>query len=289
MCFCHLQKSVAFTEQMMALLQAQQNAEERYISARNESLTSSLAVIDEAQTLAAQSKIQNLDARNKLDILGKEFDREHKHQVEKLLEAKTKAVGQFETDNEVVSQATDRIKSYAEKFVNAGKDAWNNHYERTESELRKKSDDSSAHVKEAQTLTADVRGKMLETQSKLDAMLESQRRNDERNALSEQSVLASRCQETKDFGAAFDDQFKTMGHALHSFVNDGLKKDVPTGHTPMRTIRQYPKEITQGTPDNLRLDKYRSKREVLSTPSKFNMDNINGQDDVDSVVSVPSP
>jgi len=277
-------KSHAFMEQMTSLFEAKQKAEEEYITARNNSAAEAIKVVSEAESLAGAFSVQSLDAKVKMGQEGQELEREHKHQASKLLEAKGKAVEQLETDREVVSQATNRIVQQAEAFVNTGKDAWNNHYEKTEAELRKKSDDSSAHVKETQTLTADIRSKMLDSQSKLDTILENQRRSDEREALSSQSEVASQCQETKDFGAAFEDQFQLIGHSLGSFVSEGLKKDTPTGRTPMRTVREFPRAIVRGTPDEERLEKYRSKRQVMIKPSKFELDSA--IDDSDSMFSM---
>ena len=49
---------------------------------------------------------------------------------------------------------------------------------------------------------------MLESQSRLDNLLEKQRAEDERESRNTQTELSSRCQETKDFGSAFGDQFR---------------------------------------------------------------------------------
>ena len=63
--------------------------------------------------------------------------------------------------------------------------------------------------------TSDLRGKMLESQSRLDNLLEKQRAEDERESRNTQTELSSRCQETKDFGSAFGDQFR-QAHYTHS-------------------------------------------------------------------------
>jgi len=184
----------------------------------------------------------------------------------------------------IVAQASERLKSNAESFVNAGKDAWNNHYEKTEVELREKSDSSSNHVQDLQAHTSDARSAILSSQSKLDSILEGHRRSDERNAITEQARLASRCQETKDFETAYSDQSQSLGHALRTYVKDDLKQDIPTGNTPMRVDRQYPKKLIQGTPDDIRLKNFRSVRDVSRVPFE-NIENIAGEIDMDSVIS----
>ena len=66
-------------------------------------------------------------------------------------------------------------------------------------------------------------------------------------------------------------------------MTETLKKDIPSGRTPARSNRQYPRSLAQGTPDDLRLERYRAKRNAPpNTPAKFNLDEH--LDDADSVV-----
>ena len=273
---------MAFTEQMMALLKAQQVEEEKYLAARNASMMKNVQSLKESSETVEKSRASNLDLNLKSENLAKEFENDHKSTVNKMTEIKAKAIDEIETDHEIVRQATNRIKEQAEQFVNAGKDSWNNHYEKTEAELREKSDDSSEHVKDVQAKTSEIRNKMLESQSKLDNLLENHRRNDERQSLADQEQLGSKCQELSDFGNVFSDQFRSMGHSLRSFVSDDLKRDKPTGQTPMRTALSFPRTIVQGTPDDVRLKKYRARRDQGSaTPIKPDFND----DDADSIVS----
>ena len=46
----------------------------------------------------------------------------------------------------------------------------------------------------------------------MDNLLEKQRAEDERESRNTQTELSSRCQETKDFGSAFGDQFRQVHH-----------------------------------------------------------------------------
>ena len=76
---------------------------------------------------------------------------------------------------------------------------------------------------------------------------------------------------------------RSLSHATHAFVTETLKKDIPSGRTPARSNRQYPRSLAQGTPDDLRLERYRAKRNAPpNTPAKFNLDEH--LDDADSVV-----
>ena len=140
-------------------------------------------------------------------------------------------------------------------------------------------------ILDVQARTSEGRSAILNSQSSLDSLLEGHRRSDERAALTEQAVLSSRCQETKDFETAFSDQFQSLSHTLRTFVEEELKQDVPTGHTPLRIDRTFPKKIVQGTPDETRLKTFRATRDVSRVP----FDNIENfaaaeEDDSDSVV-----
>ena len=66
-------------------------------------------------------------------------------------------------------------------------------------------------------------------------------------------------------------------------MEEDLKKDVPTGHTPLRVDRQFPKKLIQGTPDDARLKTFRATRDVSRIPFE-NIENFANDVDMDSVV-----
>ena len=136
-----------------------------------------------------------------------------------------------------------------------------------------------------QTRTSEARSSILSSQSNLDSILEGHRRSDERKTLAEQAELSSRCQEAKDFETTFTDQHQSLGHAIRTFLDEELKQDVPTGDTPSRVDRRFPKKILHGTPDDIRLKTFRATRDVSRVPFE-NIDNYENDVDQDSVVSV---
>lgn len=132
---------------MMAMLRAKEAEDEKYLKAYNTSLG-----LSEESTLAisgASEKVQvsRMASVAGMDKMSKGLANGLKDESSKLMKEKSKAVEQVHTDCQIVSQAAERIKADAETFAVAGKDAWNSHYQRTESDLRTKSDDSSQHVK----------------------------------------------------------------------------------------------------------------------------------------------
>ena len=120
--------------------------EQKFTSARNESISNSIKIADSTSELAKQGRTESINANLKATSLNNEYKQDESIHVEKLVAEKSKAIDQIETDLAIVSQASERLKANAESFVNSGKDAWNNHYEKTEVELREKSDASSNHV-----------------------------------------------------------------------------------------------------------------------------------------------
>ena len=143
---CLLQKSAGIREQMVSLLRAQEVMEQKFTSARNESISNSIKIADSTSELAKQGRTDSINANLKATSLNNEYKQDESTHVEKIVAEKSKAIEQIETDLAIVSQASERLKANAESFVNSGKDAWNNHYEKTEVELREKSDASSNHV-----------------------------------------------------------------------------------------------------------------------------------------------
>ena len=131
---------------MVALLRAREVEEEKYLMSRNESTTNSIKIAESTSELGERGRIDGVNSHLKTTKLNNDYKKEESVQVEKLVAEKSKAVEQIETDLAIVAQASERLKANAESFVNAGKDAWNNHYEKTEVELREKSDASSNHV-----------------------------------------------------------------------------------------------------------------------------------------------
>ena len=131
---------------MVSLLRAQEVMEQKFTSARNDSISNSIKIADSTSELAKQGRTESINANLKATSLNNEYKQDESIHVEKLVAEKSKAIEQIETDLAIVSQASERLKANAESFVNSGKDAWNNHYEKTEVELREKSDASSNHV-----------------------------------------------------------------------------------------------------------------------------------------------
>ena len=108
---------------MVSLLRAQEVMEQKFTSARNESISNSIKIADSTSELAKQGRTESINANLKATSLNNEYKQDESIHVEKLVAEKSKAIDQIETDLAIVSQASERLKANAESFVNSGKDA----------------------------------------------------------------------------------------------------------------------------------------------------------------------
>jgi hypothetical protein len=93
---------------------------------------------------------------------------------------KATALEEINQAGQEAAKATAQLRSEAESFAQKAKDQWANHYARTESSLREKSDKSSAHVATLQSMTGAARKAMLDGQSSAEDAIESWRSADEK-------------------------------------------------------------------------------------------------------------
>ena len=141
------------------------------------------------------------------------------------------------------AKATAVLRTDAENFAQKAKDQWANHYARTEASLREKSDKSSSHVTELQGMTGTVRKVMLEGQSQAEDTIETWRRVDDKTTRDSHENVANQCAELSDFGSKLRDEIRAADHAVSNLVEKQMKRDVPTGETPTRVTREYPRYV----------------------------------------------
>ena len=83
------------------------------------------------------------------------------------------------------------------------------------------------------------------------------------------------------------DELRQVDHGLGKFLAEDMRRDLPTGQTPSRIHTDFPRKLVDGTPDDERIKKFRSRRSVTDMiPQKLDIDEIAEDDDGDSVVSV---
>ncbi len=75
------------------------------------------------------------------------------------------------------------------------------------------------------------------------------------------AYLEAACQQLRDLDDEATMSVGEMESAQGRFFSQEQRIDVPSGQTPSRTERPYPKKIVEGTPDDIRLKKFRQTRE----------------------------
>jgi len=77
-------------------------------------------------------------------------------------------------------------------------------------------------------------------------------------------------------------EMTTFKSIVTNFMSKELKKDVPTGQTPVRADRKFPKKIVEGTPDEVRIKEFRSSIDMSGAhlTKILDMDSCEGEDSV---------
>ena len=74
------------------------------------------------------------------------------------------------------------------------------------------------------------------------------------------------------FGNKLRDEIRAAGHAVSNLVEKQMKRDVPTGQTPGRVSRDFPRNLVEGTPDEIRKRRFRENFNLTNLASKMDFD-----------------
>lgn len=94
------------------------------------------------------------------------------------------------------------------------------------------------------------------------------------------------CSQIKDYDQKLRNEVLEARHKESEYFTKDLQNDRPTGETPGRVERLYPKTIIEGTPDDVRVRRYRQTRD-LGAAMRLKIDEDDDDDDLetDSVYS----
>ena len=200
---------------------------------------------------------------------------------------KSQTMEEINQAGQAAAKATSVLRSDAEAFAQKAKDQWANHYARTEASLREKSDKSSTHVAGLQSMTGAARKAMLEGQSAAEDAIENWRRSDDKATRMAHESASAQCADLSDFGSKLRDEIRAAGHAVSHMVEKQVKRDVPTGQTPGRVAREFPKKLVEGTPDEIRKRRFREQWNVSRVAANMDFDGMDSelQEEVDSEAS----
>ena len=110
-----------------------------------------------AAEATASAQVEAKDLMRSFANLEVSFKDNQDHIMMRMKSEKTSALDEINQAGQSASKATTVLRTDAEAFAQKAKDQWANHYARTESSLREKSDKSSAHVSTLQSMTGNVR------------------------------------------------------------------------------------------------------------------------------------
>merc|ERR1711884_839749 len=98
------------------------------------------------------------------------------------------------------------------------------------------------------------------------------RRSDDKATRTAHESAASQCAHLTGFGNKLRDEIRAAGHAVSNLVEKQMKRDVPTGQTPGRVSRDFPRNLVEGTPDEIRKRRFRENFNLTNLASKMDFD-----------------
>jgi len=268
----YIKKSNAFNEQMMSLIQAKAKEEESFLKSRNDSMTQGNTVAVAASEATASAQVEAKDLMRSFANLEVGFKDNQDHIMMRMKSEKTSALDEINQAGQSASKATTVLRTDAEAFAQKAKDQWANHYARTESSLREKSDKSSAHVSTLQSMTGNVRKVMLKGQTDAEETIETWRRADDKATRHAHDAAADQCTELSDFGVKLRDEVRAADNAVSSLIENQIQRDQPTGQTPGRVTREFPSRLVEGTPDDIRKARFRQAWNTTGVAAKMDFE-----------------
>merc|ERR1712062_89359 len=215
------------------------------------------------------AQVEAQDSTLKFVNLDGNFKNDNGEILQRMKSDKSGTMEEINQAGQAAAKATSVLRSEAEAFAQKAKDQWANHYARTEASLREKSDQSSTHMAGLQTMTGQARKAMLEGQSNAEDAIEGWRRSDDKATRTAHESAASQCAHLTGFGNKLRDEIRAAGHAVSNLVEKQMKRDVPTGQTPGRVSRDFPRNLVEGTPDEIRKRRFRENFNLTNLASKI--------------------
>ena len=114
---------------------------------------------------------------------------------------------------------------------------------------------------------------MLEGQSAAEDTIETWRRVDDKSTRDFHESASAQCAELSDFGSKLRDEIRAADSAVSKLVDKQIKRDVPTGSTPVRVTREFPRNLVDGTPDEIRKRRFREHYNVSGLAAKMDFEN----------------
>eukprot|EP00094_Tigriopus_californicus_P006624 TCALIF_06379-PA protein Name:"Similar to kif11 Kinesin-like protein KIF11 (Xenopus tropicalis)" AED:0.16 eAED:0.13 QI:0/0.84/0.64/0.92/0.76/0.85/14/257/1084 len=185
----------------------------------------------------------------------------------------------------VVQGGLNRIREDEKTFVAQAQEDEKARYLGMEQELRVRSDEAPQQMQTLQEHTRSVQKLSAESLKALERKTESHQSMIVKWNKEGLSDFDGCCSQIKDYDQKLRNEVLEARHKESLYFTKELQNDRPTGETPGRIERAYPKTIIEGTPDELRIRRYRQTRD-LGAAMRLKIDEDDDDDlDTDSVYS----
>eukprot|EP00096_Caligus_rogercresseyi_P016446 TRINITY_DN910_c0_g1_i2.p1 TRINITY_DN910_c0_g1~~TRINITY_DN910_c0_g1_i2.p1 ORF type:complete len:1078 (-),score=315.91 TRINITY_DN910_c0_g1_i2:356-3589(-) len=236
-------------------------------------------MISGAETLADTSKGKRA---THLSALSEESSA-IKHQTDALL------VSMNETF-EIIIPADEVLATEARTLVASATEDSEKNYSEMQRSLKHKSNTTATHLNALTSKAQDMISCTVDSQRSLETRLESHRSQDKSQTHTLIKSIDEHCLSTESFGKSHGEELRSSGLNVTAFLSEELQRDTPTHQTPIRKPpRAYPAKIHSGTPDPVRLQRFRDLRAsslLTEEEDEEKKDNDHqASDDVDSVIS----
>ncbi|XP_023709668.1 kinesin-like protein Klp61F isoform X3 [Cryptotermes secundus] len=180
--------------------------------------------------------------------------------------------------------------------VSNGEQAWRNHYSWTEQELRKYSENINGRFQNELRQTQALVSGLRESADSHEAILEQQRMDFGTFVRERQDDLETQCSYVNGWSQIMTSGLQKCNQELEKFLDEDLRKDIPTGNTPMRKEFSYPRVLAATSPHDKILAKFREltggmphlhTAEVVSSPSSSSSASSEGGSDVELLKDIP--
>lgn len=173
----------------------------------------------------------------------------------------------------------ERIRENEKSFVGESQEEGRLAYADMEQEFRVKSDGAPKQMQMLQENTRAVQKLSSESVSAHESASESHQSRLVRWRDEFSSDFDGICEQIENFDSKIKHEISESRTKGKKFFSQDLKDDQPTGKTPGRIARSYPKEIVEGTPDETRVRRFRQSRD-LGAAMKLRIEDLEDNDDM---------
>lgn len=245
-------------------------------------LDSSVKNIASYDQLVKKAKILRTEENHKAKELDTNYQKQQTKLIGRINDEKKEALNTTKGFSDMIINSTEALKKGSEEFVMSGKIAWKEHAEYLQisgATKCEKSRQTCVNIEEFQEGAINL----AKTSAKQMILTSDEQKELElKNLLSQQMEMSRMREDLTNFEADVTKEMTALKTTLATFVDNDLKKDIPSGNTPLRVDRKFPRKIVEGTPDEQRILQFRSTIDTsgAQVPKLLDMESFDGEDSV---------